>query len=212
MERQVCRCLKECVFTGADDWRTGAGAEVWLPWRMETLYVPYVLSCTCKCTYLQSLSNQRLTLEWQLLWRWVNMLCEPFKLGNRQLPNIFVKFLHASRGSDGLKASIVLCNVQLRTLHKQLKCSKLLTSVESGKERYMLKEGANLRSYGEDVYKDPVPCERITSTAKSGLGWKWDKQGECETSWDRSIYVDSTTATRSFVWANGGVTPVLGVG
>ena len=98
------------------------------------------------------------------------MLCEPFKLGNRQLPNIFVKFLHASRGSDGLKASIVLCNVQLRTLHKQLKCSKLLTSVESGKERYMLNGGANLRSYGEDVYKDPVPCERITSTAKSGLG------------------------------------------
>jgi len=58
-----------------------------------------------------------------------------------------------------------ICYTAVRTVR-----SKCLNAVESGKERYMLKGGANLRSYGEDVYKDPVPCERITSTAKSGLG------------------------------------------
>jgi hypothetical protein len=40
------------------------------------------------------------------------------------VPSISVKFLHASRGSDALKASTDLCNVQLRTLHKRRKCNK----------------------------------------------------------------------------------------
>jgi hypothetical protein len=64
------------------------------------------------------------------------------------VPSISVKFLHASRGSDALKASTDLCNVQLRTLHKRRKCNNLLTSVGSGKERYMLKGG---QIYGATV-------------------------------------------------------------